>query len=162
MNKVLSLGIYGWKCDGTDFYSIFSSYSPYLDSNISRLDYSHAYYRLFYDVTRDSLGNDRIIMARPIDNYGIIDTGGDFVSIAPVDINFAGWVGDQDATFDGLKKALNNMYHSADMNYLSFGSDIGGYREDYSAYPVNGRSKELFIRCSIGCFLSDNGKWRRR
>jgi len=158
MDKALALGIDGWKCDGTDYYSSVFKYSPYLDSNVQRIDYSHSYYQLFHDVTRDSLGNDRVNLLRPVDNYGT-DIGGEIASFAPNDISFAGWVGDQDATFDGLKKALNNMYYSAEENYLSFGSDIGGYRED-SNYPVNGRSKELFIRwAQLGAFspIMENG-----
>ena len=56
---------------------------------------------------------------------------------------WAGWVGDQDPTFDGLqyvamaawyllrltlsslRDALANMFHSAWQNYTNFGSDIG-------------------------------------
>ena len=146
MDSALALGIDGWKCDGSDFSTaIDEPFSPYMNANITRPAYSDKYYRLFFDSTRSVLGNDRVILARPVDNYGY-GIGGASVSFAPVDINFAGWVGDQDPTFAGLKNALNNMYFSAQGNYLSFGSDIGGYREDQATYPGPGRSKELFIR----------------
>lgn len=165
MDNVLDLGIDGWKCDGTDYYAIGARYSPYLGANVSRLNYSHAYYQIFHDYTRERLGNKRVNMARPIDNYGTIDIGGDFVAFQPKPISWAAWVGDQDATWDGMEKALNNMYWSDQYGYLSFGSDIAGYRED-NLYPETGRSKELFIRwAQLGALspLMENGSvgpWR--
>lgn len=160
VDKTLDLGIDGWKCDGTDYSILLGNalYSPGAGANITRLQYSHAYYRLFYDYTRQQLGNDRAIMSRPVDNYGLtFITDPNLVSFTPRDIGFACWVGDQDATFDGMKAALNNMYRSDENNYLAFGSDIGGYREE----PVpNGRNKDLFIRwAQLGAFspLMENG-----
>jgi alpha-glucosidase (family GH31 glycosyl hydrolase) len=119
-----------------------ADYSPYLGREVERLEYSEAYYREFFEHTREVLGDDRIITARPIDNYGF-GVGGDVAAFAPVDITWAGWVGDQDPTFEGLIAALDNMYYSSDYGYVAFGSDIGGYREDGSEL---GRSKELLVR----------------
>lgn len=158
MDKALDLGIDGWKCDGTDYYSLFSPYSPGAAKNISRNDYSKMYYQFFSDYSKLKRGKDALIMARPCDNYGVELLSGDLVAFAPKNLIFAGWVGDQDATFDGLKKALNNMYRSYEYGYLIFGSDIGGYRED-DTYPLK-RSKELFIRwAQLGtfCGLMENG-----
>jgi alpha-glucosidase (family GH31 glycosyl hydrolase) len=164
MDKTLAYGIDGWKCDGSDFllYADFPTtyfYSPYLQGNIpSRNDYSDKYYRLFHDYTREKLGKDRVITCRPIDNYGY-PFSGDVVAFCPKDISFACWVGDQDATFDGMKAALGNMYESAAYGYLSFGSDIGGYRTDPNN-PTWGRSKKLFIRwAQLGAFsgIMENG-----
>lgn len=159
MDKTLDMGIDGWKCDGTD-YSILlgATYSPGAGRTVTRLEYSHTYYRLFLDYTRQRLGNDRVNMSRPVDNYGLtFITDPNLVSFTPVDIGWACWVGDQDATFDGMKAALNNMYQSDVNNYLVFGSDIGGYREE----PVpNGRDKNVFIRwAQLGAFspLMENG-----
>lgn len=160
MDKTLDLGIDGWKCDGTD-YSVFlgnALYSPGMGGTVTRLQYSHAYYRLFHDYTRERLGNDRANMSRPVDNYGYtFITDPNLVAFSPRDICFACWVGDQDATFDGMTAALNNMYQSDVNNYLVVGSDIGGYREE----PVtNGRDKNLFIRwAQLGAFspLMENG-----
>ncbi len=158
MEKVLELDIDGWKCDGTDFYAWLAPYSPGAGRYISRREYSDAYYRDFYEYTRRRLGRDRIITARPVDNYGT-GYGEDLAVFAPRDVNWAGWVGDQDPTFEGLEAALNNMYYSSRKGYLAFGSDIGGYRVD-SAYAPLGRSKELFIRWSqLGAFspVMENG-----
>lgn len=159
MNNMLDMGIDGWKCDGTDFSAIQTPWSDGAGNFVSRLDYSHAYYQIHFDYTRQVLGDDRVIHARPIDNYGLADVGGSQVSFSPVQTGFASWVGDQDATFDGLTWALNSMFHSSEMGYLSFGSDIGGYREN-DLFPGMGRSKELFIRwAQLGtfCGLMENG-----
>lgn len=165
MDKTLAYGIDGWKCDGSDFLLLSNFpttyyYSPYLGANIpSRNDYSERYYRIFNEYTRQKLGNDRAVMCRPIDNYGYTFLSGATVAFCPKDMSWACWVGDQDATFDGMKVALNNMYESSVYGYLSFGSDIGGYRTD-AAYPSTGRSKELFVRwAQLGAFsgLMENG-----
>ncbi|MFN8300835.1 MAG: glycoside hydrolase family 31 protein [Chitinophagales bacterium] len=157
MDSTLALGIDGWKCDGSDYYALSATYSPGLAATVTRLDYSHHYYQLFHDYTRQKLGNDRIIMSRPIDNYNLGDFGGDFVAFTPKEIGWACWVGDQDATYDGMKAALNNMYWSSVYPYMAFGSDIGGYREDGSSL---GRTKDVFIRwAQLGTFcpLMENG-----
>jgi alpha-glucosidase (family GH31 glycosyl hydrolase) len=159
MDNMLAMGIDGWKCDGTDFSAIQTPWSDGAGSFVARLDYSHAYYQIHFDYTREILGDERIIMSRPVDNYAVADIGGEQVSFSPVPTGFATWVGDQDATFEGMVWALNNMYHSSGMGYLSFGSDIGGYREN-DLFPTNGRSKELFIRwAQLGtfCGLMENG-----
>jgi alpha-D-xyloside xylohydrolase len=157
VDHALALGIDGWKCDGLDYYAATTRYSPGRLGFVSRLEYSHAYYRDFFDYTRSVLGDERLITARPVDNYGL-PLGGELVSFAPRDINWAGWVGDQDADFGGLRAALNNMYHSSLLGYVAFGSDIGGYRED-DAYP-QGRGREIFIRwAQLGalCPVMENG-----
>jgi len=159
MDRLLDMGIDGWKTDGTDYFSIFTPYSPGKGKNMTREEYSAAYYRLFYDYTREKLGNDRTIMSRPVDNYGFNFLNGDIVAFAPTDIPAASWVGDQDASFTGMVAALNNMYYSSQLGYLFCGSDIGGYRTDDN-FPVEGRSKELFIRwAQLGAFcpLMENG-----
>ncbi len=156
MDPVLDLGIDGWKTDGLDFAALIADYSPGAGREVERLEYSHAYYRDFFAYTRERLGDDRLITARPNDTYGA-DIGGDATAFAPVDINWAGWVGDQDPDFVGLQMALRNMYWSADYGYVAFGSDIGGYRQDGTAL---GRTREAFIRwAQLGAFcpVMENG-----
>ena len=164
VDRALDMGIDGWKCDGLDYnvgglgISSPTTYSPTLGRDVSRNEYSHAYYRDFYYYTREKLGDDRIITARPVDNYGFRGVGDEAVQFAPKDVVVAGWVGDQDGTFDGLINALDNLYWSAKEGYLAFGSDIGGYRED-SNYS-QGRSKEVFLRwAQLGAFnpVMENG-----
>lgn len=60
---------------------------------------------------------------------------------------FAGWVGDQDSSSDGLKKAMYNILKSAWNGYLNFGFDIGGYRGQKI-------SKNIYIRwVQVGSLL---------
>lgn len=156
MAPVLGLGIDGWKCDGLDYAALLAPYSPAAGRRVERIEYSYAYYRDFFDHTREVLGDDRIITARPVDNYGA-GIGGEVVAFAPVDMNWAGWVGDQDPDFGGLRNALDNMYWSADLGYVAFGSDIGGYRDDGSDL---GRDRETFVRwAQLGAFnpVMENG-----
>ncbi len=157
LDPVLALGIDGWKCDGLDFSAIQADYSPALGVEVERIEYSHAYYQDTFDYTRLVLGDERLITARPIDNYGA-DIGGDAVAFAPIEINWAGWVGDQDGDFGGLRMALRNMYHSSEYGYVAFGSDIGGYRE--ADGEELGRTKEVFLRwAQVGAFnpVMENG-----
>lgn len=58
---------------------------------------------------------------------------------SPRNVVFAGWVGDQDSSAEGLEKAMYNVLKSAWAGYLSFGFDIGGYRGQNI-------SKSIFIR----------------
>jgi alpha-D-xyloside xylohydrolase len=143
VDKTLAYNIDGWKCDGLDFSAIQAKYSPGAGRDVERIEYSHAYYQDFHDYTREVLGEDRVNTTRPVDNYGT-DIGGEAVQFTPQDITWAGWVGDQDATFQGLRAALENMHWSDLDGYTVFGSDIGGYRTE-SEFP-NGRTKEVFIR----------------
>lgn len=159
VDQALAYGIDGWKTDGLDFSAIVASYSPYLGRQTLRPEYSHQYYDDFYFHTRDTLGDDRVIMARPVDNYGL-GVGGLDVAFARRTINFAGWVGDQDASFEGMAAALNNMWQSSALAYLIVGSDVGGYRTDDAAPEAWGRTRELFVRWTqLGAFsgLFENG-----
>jgi len=144
MDKVLDMGIDGWKCDGLDYSAVFAPYSPGAGRKVERIEYSHAYYQDFHDYTRERLGDDRVNTTRPIDNYGG-DLGGDLVAFTPRDILWAGWVGDQDPDYEGMKAALNNMYYSSEYGYVAFGSDIGGYREDGDFGEI-GRDRDIFLR----------------
>jgi alpha-glucosidase (family GH31 glycosyl hydrolase) len=152
MDRILDLGIDGWKVDATDplvlkMYNTFDALSKWAQ-------YKRAEYGDFFNYTRSKLGNDRIIMARPVDDYiGL----GLPVTFAKPEINFAGWVGDQDGNYKGLSHALTNILASADLDYPVIGSDIGGFR------TVDGqvvRDKKLFIRwAQLGALmpLMENG-----
>ena len=159
MDNAVALGIDGWKCDGIDPQILQVPYSPTLGRNVDRNEYGFAYYRDSFDYLREKLGDDRIITARPIDNLGT-DTDADVWVYAPVDINWAGWVGDQDSDFTGIVDALSNMYWSSKRGYVAHGSDIGGFRTDKQAWPELGRPKDAFIRwAQLGAFspIMENG-----
>ncbi|XP_064406980.1 alpha-glucosidase 2-like [Halichondria panicea] len=152
LDKVLDLGIDGWKCDGTDPY-ILELVVPLGHSGVvTRSQYSHHYYGDFFNYTRSKLGMDRLIMSRPADGFGPL-----YLDFSPYYVMFSGWVGDDDPTFPGLESALKSYLQSAWAGYANFGSDIGGYRTGTG--PL-GRSKELFLRwAGVGAFspLMENG-----
>ncbi len=134
-------------------------YSPALRREIDRNEYGFAYYRDSFDYLREKLGDARIITARPIDNQGT-DTSADIWVYAPIEINWAGWVGDQDSDFNGIIDALNNVYWSSGRGYVAHGSDIGGFRTDKQTWPELGRPKDAFIRwAQLGAFspIMENG-----
>ncbi|KAL5473375.1 hypothetical protein EMCRGX_G027852 [Ephydatia muelleri] len=152
IDQVLSLGIDGWKCDGTDVFIVKLVVPIGKGGVVTRKEYSDAYYGDFFDYTRAKLGDDRLIMSRPVDGYDFI-----FLDWSPQRVVFSGWVGDEDPTFDGLVQALKRYLQSAWAGYPNFGSDIGGYR---TGNGTLGRTKELFLRWSqLGAFspLMENG-----
>lgn len=151
MDKMLALKIDGWKCDGTDPFVMLLGQATGAGGNVNWADYRDAFYRDFFAYTREKLGPDRIITARPCDD------GGQFplpMPFAPRDVNFAGWVGDQDGTFAGMQAAISNFRASSRLNYVSFGSDIGGFRGQGL------RDRALMIRWTqLGalCPIMENG-----
>jgi len=160
MDTVLDWGVDGWKVDGTDFagyvLSLFLGGMFGEAGQIRPQEYSAMYYGDFFHYTRERLGPDRIITARPVDSYGTFIP----LAFAPGDVNLAGWVGDQDPTFSGLRNALFNLFASSGVRfesekaYVNYGSDIGGYRGD------DKRDKDLLIRwAQLGAFcpVMENG-----
>lgn len=74
-------------------------------------------------------------MARPTDTFSTYTSW----NYAPKYVMFSGWVGDQDSSADGFRKAMYNILKSAWNGYLNFGFDIGGYRGQNI-------SKSIFLR----------------
>jgi len=152
MDDILDLGIDGWKCDATDPYVVLLELlgGAYGAAGPVTWDaYRDAFYRDFFEYTRSRLGPDRVIMARASDSWIGIPVP---IPFAPKDVNFAGWVGDQDGDFGGLRAAIANMQASSLIGYVYFGSDIGGFRD-----PEN---REILIRwAQFGalCPIMENG-----
>lgn len=65
--QVLALGIDGWKCDGTDPYLLELVVAKGQGGVVSRAEYSDDYYNDFFDYSRAKLGDNRLIMSRPVD-----------------------------------------------------------------------------------------------
>ena len=74
---MLALGIDGWKCDGTDPYLLELVVAKGKGGVVSRAEYSDDYYNDFFDYTRAKLGDDRLIMSRPVD--GLVTNSYTFV-----------------------------------------------------------------------------------
>lgn len=133
MDKVLDLGIDGFKCDGTDpyilEYEVLGGAFGYQDQRISYQDYANMYYRDFLHYTRERRGGGDagLIMSRPVDCMldGVTKVCWGY---SPKDVMFSGWVGDDDATFNGLRGCMRKIIYSAWDGYANFGCDIGGYR----------------------------------
>ena len=138
MDNLLDIGADGWKCDGTDPFLAEIIGARGYQGSISLSQYQDFYYGDFYNYTK-SKNPDGLIMSRPVDGVPVADGMKAFVTFSPKYVMFSGWVGDQDATFFGLRDALSNIFWSAWNNYTNYGSDIGGYRKGE-------RTGELLIR----------------
>lgn len=153
MDRVLDMGIDGWKVDGTDPYvMLLGGARGKSGERISWSDYASACYGDFFNYTREKLGDDRVISARPVDDQ--IFRAGFPLVFTEREVNFAGWVGDNDNDWGGLRHALNSMFTSSLYNFVSYGSDIGGFRSD------DRQHKDVFIRwAQLGAFcpVMENG-----
>ena len=112
----------GWKVDESDYYVKNQIYT-YRGYKTKR-EYSDAYYSEMYNYIKSAnkRGNNGMITARPYCDQ--IDQKPYW--FAPVSVNTAGWVGDQEHSWEGLQLALKNMFISANAGYAAVGSDIGG------------------------------------
>lgn len=143
MDRVLDIGVDGFKCDGTDpyvlEYSLTGGALGFNDQVISYRDYADLYYRDSLYYTRQKRGGDNgLIMSRPVDCF-VDSVTKACLDYSPKDVMFSGWVGDDDATFNGLQGCARKSIYSAWEGYASFGCDIGGYRGKE-------KNRELFIR----------------
>lgn len=153
MDIVLDMGIDGWKVDGADPYiMLMIPATGQNDNHITWKEYRDLFYRDFFEYTREKLGKDRVISVRPV-NDPLLRAGLPIV-FTDRDINFAGWVGDNDNDWGGLRHALNDMLSSSRFNFVSYGSDIGGFRGG------DEKHKDVFIRwAQLGAFcpVMENG-----
>lgn len=68
-------------------------------------------------------------MSRPVDC--LIDPVTKLcIPSSPHDVVYSGWVGDDDATFNGLRGCMRKVIYSAWVGYANFACDVGGYRGD--------------------------------
>ena len=151
MDNVLDMGIDGWKVDGADPYVLLLAPAYGKKGLVGWNQYQKLSYGDFYNYTRTK-GKDKISWARPTDD--VIGWGLP-LTFAPREINFVGWVGDQDNDWGGLRSALNQMFTSSLFNYVNYGSDIGGFRSGPDKNP-----KDVFIRwAQLGAFcpIMENG-----
>ncbi len=136
MDKIIDMGVDGWKVDGVDPYVMLLMPAYGKGGYISWSAYKKQLYSDFYNYSISKNPN-MATMARPSDD--VIGLGIP-LTFMPREVNFSGWVGDRDNTWFGLRGALNGMFSSSLFNYVSYGSDIGGFRNKGE------KDKELFIR----------------
>lgn len=104
MDKVLDMGVDGFKCDGTDPMITLIRPWPYSNGKkryIAYHEYANMYYGDFYNYTKSKNPN-ALIMARPTDSYAYNGVR-IYINYAPKYMMFSGWVGDEDSTFYGMK-----------------------------------------------------------
>jgi alpha-glucosidase (family GH31 glycosyl hydrolase) len=158
MDRVLDAGVDGFKCDGTDpyilEYSLTGGALGYQDQAITYHQYATMYYRDFLQYTRQkrsslgSQGDAGLIMSRPIDCS--VDSVTKLCNpFSPRDVMYSGWVGDDDATWQGMRGCLRKVIYSSWSKFANFGCDIGGYRGN-----DNAKDRTLFTRwAQLGAFL---------
>ena len=122
------------------------------DSHVTWEQYRTAYYNNTFQILRQLVGPEALIMSRPVDNDE---------EFSPKDVVFMGWVGDEHGDYDGLKTALRYMLESGRDGYVGFGSDIGGFLLSRNSSHL-GRTKELFLRWTavgaLSSFMENGGQ----
>ncbi len=127
MDRVLRLGVDGWKVDGAGemFVLTFRQTSR---GTLSLRDYVDLYYRDALDYGR-RYKPDFVTMVRSVD---IANSQGLDFPHAPLDAAPLTWVGDQRHRWQGkgLDEAVRSFFRALDHGYPSVSSDTGGYQTD--------------------------------
>ena len=125
MDRALSLGVDGWKVDGTAemFYRTRRQSSR---GTLDFFDYLDLYYRDTLDYGR-SYKPDFVTMVRSVD---IANSGGMGIAHAPFDAAPLTWTGDQRHSWGdkGLDEALKSFSRALELGYPLVSSDTGGYQ----------------------------------
>jgi len=152
MDESFALGIDGWKLDGADPYVMLLLPAYGKGGHVGWKQYQKLQYDHFYYYTKEKSNGQAVVWTRPTDD---VVGWGLPLTFASREINFVGWVGDQDNDWGGLRGALNQMFTSSLFNYVSYGSDIGGFRSGPADDP-----EDVFVRwAQMGAFtpIMENG-----
>ncbi len=140
MDRTLSLGVDGWKMDGSAEMFVLTQRKT-KRGTLTLRDYMDLYYRdtLYYSRT---CKNDFVTMVRSVD---IANTHSD-QSHAPFDAAPLTWVGDQRHSWKdkGLDEAIRSSFRALALDYPSVSSDSGGYQT--AAKPQVGMPRLLYLR----------------
>lgn len=121
-DKVLDMGIDGWKLDFGDSY-IPGDTVRTSKGEIPHQEYSEAYYRDYLAHGVKARGGEFLTMVRAWDeSYGFEGRFYARPEHAPVC-----WMGDNRRDWVGVSDVLDSMFRSADNGYVVLGSDVGGY-----------------------------------
>jgi len=170
--RVLDLGIDGWKLDDSAFYfnSMVGSLAGVRDAPsraerrkmLTSRQYMDHFYRDEYKHGLKERDGDFITLARSIDNR--IHPQG----FAPLDAAPVTWVGDQNhawkASEEGIEEALHYILEAARVGYCVIGSDVAGYHGS-TAIPPNLYIRWAQFSCFCGLFLNgghgERALWKR-
>lgn len=148
MDRVLDMGIDGWKVDGVD--ALFPANGRCKSGPMSMQKYKDLYYMDMYEYTLKK-NPQGVAWARAIDIKAFNPKG-----FAPISHSAVNWVGDEEHNWgkNGFMEALRDIFDSAKLGYTVVGSDIPGYHGDE---PI---TKKILIRwAQFGalCPLMENG-----
>jgi alpha-glucosidase (family GH31 glycosyl hydrolase) len=140
MDRTLSLGVDGWKMDGSAEMFILTPRQTHRGTLTVR-DYMDLYYRDTLQYSR-AWKHDFVTMVRSVD---IANTRNDQAH-APFDAAPLTWVGDQRHSWKdkGLDEAIRSSFRALALNYPSVSSDSGGYQS--AAKPQEGMPRLLYLR----------------
>ena len=140
MDRTLSLGVDGWKMDGSAEMFVLTPRKT-KRGTLTLRDYMDLYYRdtLHYSRTCQS---DFVTMVRSVD---IANTHTDQAH-APFDAAPLTWVGDQRHSWKdkGLDEAIRSYFRALALDYPSVSSDSGGYQT--ASKPQVGMPRLLYLR----------------
>lgn len=142
MDRTLSLGIDGWKMDGSAETFVLTKRKT-KRGIISHRDYLDLYYRDTLHYSR-ACRSDFVTMVRSVDIYNTrTDTAHATFDAAPLT-----WVGDQrhSWTNKGLNEAVRSSFRALELGYPSVSSDSGGYQNPNK--PEVGMPRLLYLRWS--------------
>ncbi len=154
MDRTLSLGIDGWKLDGSAELFIMTGRKT-SRGVLSWRDYVDLYYRDTLNYSR-ATKSDFVTMARSVDIAN--STGIDWPH-APLDAAPMTWTGDQRHTWrgKGINEAIRSGFRALERGYPSVSSDTGGYQSapqeqnDADEVWVDGMPRLLYLRGAVEC-----------
>ena len=140
MDRTLSLGVDGWKMDGSAEMFILTKRQT-MRGTLTARDYMDLYYRDTLHYSR-TCRNDFATMVRSVD----IANSRSEQAHAPFDAAPLTWVGDQRHSWKdkGLDEALRSSFRALALDYPSVSSDSGGYQSDPKTR--SGMPRLLYLR----------------
>lgn len=149
-DHLLELGVAGWKLDFGEEYITTDVIQTTVGTEVSKQEYSEAYYRDFLEHGAKKVGTDDFVtMVRPYDeSYGFPGRFFARPEHAPV-----GWVGDQFRNWEGLVDGLDHIFRSAEAGYVVLGSDIGGYLDNDVGSSIPFDADVLFAWTALNAWL---------
>jgi len=148
MDRVIDMGVDGWKADGTD--PLFPADGHCASGLMGPKVYKDLYYGDSYEHIR-SKNPQGISWSRSVDILLANPKG-----FAPISHSPVNWVGDQKHNWedDGLIEALRDIFDSARLGYTVVGSDIAGY---HGSMEIESRLLVRWAQFGALCPLMENG-----
>ena len=140
MDRTLSLGVDGWKMDGSAEMFVLTPRQT-KRGTLTLRDYMDLYYRDTLQYSR-ACRSDFATMVRSVD---IANTRSDQAH-APFDAAPLTWTGDQRHSWKdkGLDEAIRSSFRALALDYPSVSSDSGGYQS--ASKPQTGMPRLLYLR----------------